>query len=1440
MRFRDTVIRRSADWVLSAAAIGFLILLVWLAVGTGGAQEVNVAFDALDPFDLTVGEDAGLQPIALGDLNDDGVPDLVAINNDDFIVNVLFGVGDGTFEEPLELESDLGITPTAVAIADVASPFSAPEAGAKDGRPDIIVAGEIGEAELWLRTAEGGFEIGQDLTELLDGVDADDLVGIAVGDFQENQDLDIAFVDASDSVHFLCNDRGNFGPCSTDTLETGGALAIDIVAGDFDGNGDLDVAVLNEESADISPIYGNGAGGFEARQTVSAVAEGDGGVPTDFDVARMDGADAPDDLVVLTDEEFFLNGIVLLGQRGGSFRRTEPFGAPEGDRAILALADFDASPARTIDAVAGAFGVLSTFLAGLGDGTFSQGIPASGLGQANEALARVAANVDGDNFVDFVSVLSSGEQIQVVINVSDEATPTPGTPGTATATTTGSPGPTNTPTATVPTPTITNTPTATAVPTVNYGRCLMPLGSSLTDIATADLDGDGSADMAVTDEDNALVYLILTTASVRGDLERCGEQMHTPARPGTPTPTPPQVATRTIQVGAAPQAVAAVNLDSGGRPDLAVASADGVEIWRNDGGANFTRARTVLVNGQVTQILADYPAAVENPAAREPLDIDRDGFKDLVVAHSSGLTILYGAADLDFVPSNLSNVRGSARAVTGADYDQDGDIDLVVGIGDNVFYVEQTPGGVGERARFNSRPFDEDASDEVQALVSGFFNNDRRPDIFIARSPDDTPHIPGQGQLHFFGTGEFTPGAILPVGARVVAAGTGLLDSADGRTEADRDPDVVVASQGMSGATNRSAAFFGLGNGDGGFEAVPRGVMLTVEPVALAVANVDGQGVQDVITANRDGTLSLLLSSAPPPTPIPTATATATETATPGPSSTPTAEGAGSPTPEGSRTGTATRTATGTPTKEGIFELSGSGCSVQQTSRLPLEAIAIVAVLGWLGRRQGNRRRPTARRDASRAAMALLAVLTLGRAAPAAAQAYGICTIPREILSPSSTVLRGGTAVESLNSDDTLSDIALIYDDQVAIELTVGDCLQAVTHSTVAVAGARDVAFDFIDGDAALDIAIATATDVQIFLGDDAGGFPTAGRLISIPSMRVRSVAIDDLDGDGNQDLVVGAAFAVLLIYGRSDGSYENPTALPLGTGAEVDRVRLGRLGVRTDPNNRTYIAAVDINDEVRVFLEQSARTFAQVTTSFAVGSVNDIQTGDFNQDNADDLVFATGGGGVHVHRAAVPTPGELSFTEEAVLDGGDDASAVAVGHVRGANLDIAVTDPQNDTVRVFLGDGNFQFSEVIGPLDTGPSPNDVMIVEIDSQGDGDLVTTNQGDRSITVFLSSNPTPTATATITATPTITEIPSITQTPTDTPTPTPTGTVTATPSETPIGTATRTSTASPTSTFGGFEVMGEGCANVAGGGGAGSVMPLAILAALALLRRAKRWR
>ena len=911
------------------------VLAVLVLAGSPAlAQTKFPHFETKPPITVGIGTEPSKNAFTLADVNGDRLLDIIAIEPAFNRVDVFVNLGNGTFdllETPTTIDD---VTPTAVAVADVASPFLSASAGKPDGKPDIIVGGDSGEMQVIFGRGDGHFDPPEPPADSVTPSEdvADNIVGIVTGDFDEGNGTDVALLDEG-GVVLMCNDgNGNLSVCSGGDPLPAGDDPTRILAGDFDGDANFDVAVLNQSDQMVDVLHGNGDGTFDAPVTVTVAGEVSGSDTTDIALGRIDGDNVDDFAAVNSDELLQFLGVTALGLSNGRFQ-TINF-VTNFDASAIAVADFDGD--RNADTVVGLggpeeHGVRFNF----GDGTGNLADPIAVTGaNLGDVQNLETGDLGGDTLPDFVSLNVNGDQLRVSINKSNEATPTPGptTPTTPSPTVTGPAPPTSTITATnTPSPTFTATSTPTPVPTANFGRCDAQVGTNLAAVAAGDLDGDGLPDLAASDSGAGVVRIVFSSA-VLGQVKACAMAMSGRAIPST-----------TVDLGLSSPVptdmpIAIADLDRDGANEIAVGAGNRVIILKRNTSGTFAPAGDIPVDGTVSAITATYPNRPSEPGSRAQLDLNGDGVTDLVIADgTTTLTIVYGVARQ--LPGRITRtdlVSCVAAFTDAADFNGDDRIDIAVSCGNNARWLQQQPGDQPFQVKM---PF---GDGEIVGLVAGYLNGDGLPDLLITRGGSSPA-----GEAFMFSSSSFPQiaNSTFAVGDNPIAGGLGRLNPARNRFDA------VVAGQDGSD----SVLQFAYNDGAGGFSGpVVMPFLVHNTPRGLTVVDFDNDGQQDVALANNDGTLTILVSSVPPPTPTPTQTplATATGTATPSetPSLTPTPSDTPSetptitptPTPTVTRTGTPGNTPTPTNTRGGI--VLGSCAIGDQGGSSPLQ-MTLIAVL---------------------------------------------------------------------------------------------------------------------------------------------------------------------------------------------------------------------------------------------------------------------------------------------------------------------------------------------------------------------------------------------------------------------------------------------------------------------------------------------------------------
>jgi hypothetical protein len=353
-----------------------------------GAAPISLGSDTLVPQSTVSGFVAsGLTPInndaysfAVGDFNNDGIPDLVATNYLTNTLSILLGKGDGTFNSLAPIPADY--EPNQLAVAD----FNG------DGNVDIAVTyRDEGSVAILLGNGDGTFGTANHFSA---GANTQSIV---VADFNGDGMLDIVTGDVDGSMvsTLLGNGDGTF---ATPVNASVPGEVFGLLTGDFNHDGIPDLAASTNN--DIFILLGKGDGTFavasalgagDSSSAISADFNGDG-IP---DLAMIHQVGGPNDDT--------LGASIYIANGDGTFTlKATPITVFLGNQQLnlIRAADFNGDGIVDLAAETNSyiFAPLSnssvTVLLGAGDGTFPRSAtPVQTVLEAGGAVADY--NVDG-------------------------------------------------------------------------------------------------------------------------------------------------------------------------------------------------------------------------------------------------------------------------------------------------------------------------------------------------------------------------------------------------------------------------------------------------------------------------------------------------------------------------------------------------------------------------------------------------------------------------------------------------------------------------------------------------------------------------------------------------------------------------------------------------------------------------------------------------------------------------------------------------------------------------------------------------------------------------------------------------------------------------------------------------------------------------------------
>jgi hypothetical protein len=783
--------------------------------------------------------------IVAGDLDGDGRTDLATTNAASGDVAVLLGRGDGTFQEQVRFV--VGGSPRDIVTGD----FNG------DGRTDLATANAgSDDVSVLLGRGDGTF---QGPVPIAVGNTPSSIV---VGDFNGDGRPDLATANAGSGDVSVLLSRGD-GTFQEQVRFAAGDSPSSIVAGDFNGDGRTDLAIANAGSGDVAVLLGRGDGTFQdqvrfaAGDSPSSIVAGDYNGDGRTDLAASHGNSA--------------EVLVLMGNGDGSFQGPVRFPVEDAPRAIV-MGDFNGDGRPDFATVNEVSNEISVGL-NLGGGTFAS--PGS-FATAFHATP-IVADLDHDGAVDVLVLDQAGEILwrlgrpqapgtfepPIVVNLgapSRDIAVLDSYQGSLVAS-------------------VDARANAISLFTRRDGR-FVRVGSLLTgrlpaQIAAADLDGDGAADLVVRNagDGSASIYLGDGFGNFRKLLDD-------------------------LPLGLGTSDLRLADVDQSGSLDLIVTNqfSGDVRILFNGGDATFTQESRYyagsglygldVVNGTPNLKSLEETAGlavgtftrreVPGVASANPLPV-----LDLVTINpgSNTLGVLVGLSGGAFANPRRVVTDGPVQVIRVADFNGDGVSDVAL-LGSGRLTISQGDGQGGFAARFTI-----DAGLNPTGLSIADANQDGRLDLLVGNDLGDVLVLLGDGD------GTFRPDQRVD---RVVALAVADLDS-DGRDDfvfanqardrvsvmySDAGPifvedrsngllapgavaladlnlddfrDLIVANSG----SNNVLVYTGLGNG---LFSPGRSFFAGTNPVGITVADVNGDGVPDLVVANRGSNdVSILL-----------------------------------------------------------------------------------------------------------------------------------------------------------------------------------------------------------------------------------------------------------------------------------------------------------------------------------------------------------------------------------------------------------------------------------------------------------------------------------------------------------------------------------------------------------------------------------------------------
>ena len=304
---------------------------------------------------------------------------------------------------------------------------------------------------------------------------------------------------------------------------------------------------------------------------------------------------------------------------------------------------------------------------------------------------------------------------------------------------------------------------------------------------------------------------------------------------------------------------------------------------------------------------------------------------------------------------------------------------------------------------------------------------------------------------------------------------------------------------------------------------------------------------------------------------------------------------------------------------------------------------------------------------------------------------------------------------------------------------------------------ASSVALGDLNRDGKLDLVVAsgcssnancTVGTVGVLLNEGNGTF-RAAVTYNTGEQQADSVALTDVNRDGNLDLIVGnecsnqncTTGTVSVLLGKGNGTFQ--TAVNYGSGG-TGAVSVTTADLKGDRKSDLVVTnecdsdADCLNGTVSVLAGKGDGTF-QAAVSYSSNALypNSVAVADVNGDGRPDLLV---GSSCYDNGCAVGAVGLLLGKDDGTFraalnygSGGQDANSIAAADLnRNGKIDLVVVseclnepDCPSGAVSVLLGNGHGNFANAVTYGSGGSDPHSVAVADVNGDGKPDLVVAN-------------------------------------------------------------------------------------------------------------------